>query len=302
MLNREDVAMLNNSLQNIGDSALRRRQLAAEQEMERQRMLLESQLRDIQQARYDQNSAFQNRLMEKQQEGNNLQLQRLDAMAARENAPKIQAYVSSADKPNEGMLYTGTYDQLQSILQHSQSTGHPLQVQPAPPAAVAGKGPVASYRLGGVTHTFYNQAQADNYENGLRAQGIDPYRARSGGGRGEETDYQYNPDGRPAKRVTRPIGADDQNPPMSPAPAPAPAGPSTNNPPPPAAAPLSLLAQPSVQSSAPAPASRSSLAPDLRDVQWLSTNATPSRIATFEGKYGQGSAAAILKGSQGGDE
>jgi YD repeat-containing protein len=80
-LNREDVAMLNQSLQAIGQSALQRRQMAAEREMEMQRLALESQLRDIQEARYDQNTAYQNRLMDRQADTNDLLNQRNQLIA-----------------------------------------------------------------------------------------------------------------------------------------------------------------------------------------------------------------------------
>lgn len=53
MANFHDVELLQNALQNAGESAMRRKQLTAQQQMEMQRLALESQLRDIQQSRYD---------------------------------------------------------------------------------------------------------------------------------------------------------------------------------------------------------------------------------------------------------
>lgn len=53
MANFHDVELLQNALQNAGESAMRRKQLSAQQQMEMQRIALESQLRDIQEKRYE---------------------------------------------------------------------------------------------------------------------------------------------------------------------------------------------------------------------------------------------------------
>lgn len=75
MANFHDVELLQNALQNAGESAMRRKQLSAQQQMEMQRLALESQLRDIQEARYqaqgehfNEMQASQNRLAAAQQE------------------------------------------------------------------------------------------------------------------------------------------------------------------------------------------------------------------------------------------
>ena len=67
-------------MQNMGESAIRRKQLTAQQQMEMQRLALESQMRDIEQSRYNMAQARYEKMTELEQERGNIDQSRMDAM------------------------------------------------------------------------------------------------------------------------------------------------------------------------------------------------------------------------------
>jgi len=95
------------------------------------------------------------------------------AQANQKQAPSVTAYLADPAKPNEGISFTGTPEQLEEIKKkYQENSGSAPLVMPKPPSSVQHE--VASFTVGGVTHKFYNKQDAVDYEKALKEKGIDP--------------------------------------------------------------------------------------------------------------------------------
>lgn len=171
MPNRADVEMLQNAIGNVGNTFERNRQFKAEQEQAMQRLALEQQMRSDSQQHYAaENQHFQN----EEDEGK--------ARADQAAKPKVTTYLADPKNPESGMEFTGTPEQLQTIMTNSAQQGKPLQQFASTPQ----KDFAATYKIGGSIYSFHSKEAADNFEAGMKAKGIDvndPKYAQSSGGK-----------------------------------------------------------------------------------------------------------------------
>lgn len=168
MANRLDFEMLQNSLNNLGESALKRRQMEYQHAAEMQRIQLEQQMRDIQQSRYDAQSKHYQTIEEQNA---------ARGAAAEQNATKktIQAYIANPDDNTKGVLFQGSPEQLDALTQVAeQKYGKPPDVLPNPPANVGGgnRQPYATHTIGGSTYHFYSKADNDAFVGQMEKAGM----------------------------------------------------------------------------------------------------------------------------------
>ena len=184
-LKYKDVEMLDDSLNNLGDTLLRNRMMKQEQQryaqqnQQQQARYAQEQQRLQQQSdslgQYRTGELGERQAHDKAMEDAQAAIlkQRVDASDTKAQ-PKIKAYIADSDKPAEGMGFEGTQEQLDAIMAGAKQK-HPdrnFVVMGKPPSDIQKE--TARFTVGGSTHIFYTQKQADDYEAGLRARGIDP--------------------------------------------------------------------------------------------------------------------------------
>lgn len=168
MASRLDVEMLLNQMNQLGESGLKRRQLAQQHESEMSRMALEQQMRDIQQSRYDAQQAHFNTM----EESNS---RRADAAEQHGNQPKIQAYIANPDDNTKGVLFQGSQEQLDALTQTaSKKYGKPPDILPNAPGGTnrANRPAYATHTIGGSTYHFYSKADNDAFVKEMESHGM----------------------------------------------------------------------------------------------------------------------------------
>lgn len=157
MPNRADVEMLQNAIGNVGNTFERNRQFKAEQEQAMQRLALEQQMRSDSQQHYAaENQHFQN----EEDEGK--------ARADQAAKPKVTTYLADPKNPESGMEFTGTPEQLQTIMTNSAQQGKPLQQFASTPQ----KDFAATFKVGGSTYSFHDPAAAENFRQAAASRGV----------------------------------------------------------------------------------------------------------------------------------
>ena len=166
--------MVNGALGDLGDTLLKNRMM-----QQQQAQTAAVNAREQQNASVDQDLQRQRLEMERRNYASEDAYRKQEAAArdkslTQKQAPRITAYIADPDKPNEGMGFEGDFDQLQQIktAAEAKNNGKKMAVYSKPPSSVEHE--VASFTIGGSTHKFYTQKQADDYEAMLRSKGIDP--------------------------------------------------------------------------------------------------------------------------------
>lgn len=307
-MNIASAELLENSLQNLGRSAAERRQMAIEAAyrqsqlgLEKQRVAQDTALRQAQlQYAIDRGKAEDTRAAAAQRTA--------DASEKRlslANQPHIQADLKSDD--GQTMTFTGTPDQLNGLIASAKQQGKNITVSNKKDFA-------AQFDVGGAKFSFSDQDAANKFADQMADRGIDVYAASGGKAPtpNERTITVHHPagtdqQGHPA--VTHWFGPDEPAKPDIPG-TPAwdevlkeqvPQGqPMPTNAPfalPPAGAPAPNAPAPLVPGMGNVALNTNGVPtgkPDPRDVQWLSQNPNPQRIAKFESVYGKGSSSAFL--------
>lgn len=146
-MNREDIRLLDNSIDNLGNSFERKRNENNQHDIQMQRLALEQQM---QQSNLTRNAAETEHIKG-------------------ENQGKVTTYLADPADPESGMQFSGSTQQLQTILDAADKAGKPLkQFSQAPQKDFA-----ATYKLGGATYAFHSQEGASNFEKAMSGKGID---------------------------------------------------------------------------------------------------------------------------------
>lgn len=170
MPNRADVEMLQNAIGNVGNTFQRNRQFKAEQEQAMQRLALEQQMRSDSQQHY---AAEEQHFQNEEDEGK--------ARADQASKPKVTTYIADPKNPESGMEFTGTPEQLQTIMTNSAQQGKPLQQFASTPQ----KDFAATFKVGGATYSFHDPTAADNFRQAAASRGIDVEDEKYGASKGK---------------------------------------------------------------------------------------------------------------------
>lgn len=106
MANRQDVQMLQEALQGLGQGFAQRRQQSAEHDTEMQKLALESQLRDIQQSRYDAQGEHFNKMEAGQQDYYNKVLENQKLAQSKQDDKATQVASQEDMKNKQSLLQT----------------------------------------------------------------------------------------------------------------------------------------------------------------------------------------------------
>lgn len=323
-MNIASAKLLQDSLQNAAENEFRNRELAQTGQLERQRIAVENAFRQAQMAHYNQmenrQQGFYNRM---QQEGEDRAMldsqniareQQQNGLAQKQEilrvAMQLNATGQLSDKSRDGVNHWLSTD--------SDMSKSGIQLAP-PPNASTDPGSVQTALAQGIALREKYQSIADTTKdpaqkaNALKVIGIIDANLGGKGApqRQDETDTETagtDPAGNATKTITKHFGEMPQ--PAAPTSVPdnrpwydrlfnVGQVPVPQNAPASGAAPLtpSLGVSPTNANGIPTgqpPGGSATGQPNPADVQWLSANPTPGRVAQFEGKYGKGSSAQFL--------
>jgi len=142
-MNFNDVRLLNESIQNAGSDALRRRAMSQEHEALMQRLALEAQLRDIQGQRYDAQSAHYQTMEEKQDNITDLLKQKnatADKLADTKIAASKRPFYIYDEKSGNAFGVSGTFDEAEAKMNEI------MQKQPDATLSISTKEPVGKVK------------------------------------------------------------------------------------------------------------------------------------------------------------
>jgi hypothetical protein len=279
MANRQDVEMLQNALQTLGQGAFERNQAQRQAQLEMQRIALEQQMRDVQEKRYDAQSSHYATMEGQNQDRANAALAAQAAATEKANAARITADLKHSD--GSTMTFTGTPEQLQAMQNAAKAKGDNITV-------TGRKDFAATFNVGGANFQFQDQDAADKFAAGMKANhGIDVYSPQA-------PNVTTTPGGQE-------IILDAKGHVIKGAP-PTPGGTQTIRqvPNPAGGSPLSLTNTTThlPPSSTGAQVAPKPPQPDPRDIQFIQSDPHPDKIAAFEQKYGQGSSSQFLQSAQ----
>lgn len=323
-MNIASAKLLQDSLQNAAENVLRNRQLKQAGELAAQRNAVEQSFRNAMMQHYNQmeerQQGFYNKMQQEDQERgvlgeqNIAREQQQNALAEKQNilrvAMQLNATGQLTDKSRDGVNHWLSTD--------SDMSKSGIQLAPTPNASTD-PGSIQTALAQGIALREKYQSIADTAKdpaqkaNALKVIGIIDANLGGKGApqRQDETDTETagtDPAGNATRTITKHFGEM----PQSPAPTSVPDNrpwydrlfnvgqvPVPQNAPASGATPLtpSLGVSPTNANGIPTgqpPGGSATGQPNPADVQWLSANPTPGRVAQFEGKYGKGSSAQFL--------
>lgn len=165
MANHADMELLNNALQNTATIGLKKREMQQEQQREMDRIMLQREMMANNQQRYQQQDKLaSDRLTETTRHNT--------ALESKAEQPKVSAFLSDPDNPDQGITVNGTYESIQGVADNITKTkGKPPVIMPKPPTD---KPVHRSFKVGAMTIDTYNDADTQKITDQLKAQGVDP--------------------------------------------------------------------------------------------------------------------------------
>ena len=320
-MNRQDVEMLQQSLQNLGQGALQRRELELNHQRQMQQIALEQQMRELQEKRYDAYIGH-NQTMEDRLQNANEANERRNQILAQTEDDKVKIFEQGKQAAQD---FAEAKDNMAQFTQTLRANRLLNQKDPTKGLSQAEAAKTFQQAMDGLPQSLHDQMLQNPQYSTLYKGGIDFGSLPALDAKGNPVTPAGDPQLTTLKDPNNPgataTGVQDSHgnwhplppPPGLPQKANLVAGtikenlPANNSPTnaPYAAGQFDALMQPGGGSpqgvSTPTPTISTVSAngiptgkPDPRDIQWLTTNPTPQRISTFEGQYGKGSSSQFL--------